>query len=138
MAAAAQRRHHPGLRLLRREPLEHELSGRAIALTSAWFVGAWVSTGLGTFVLARSVAPEVPLGPLLVTSVCGFALASAAGMFSILVPGVGVRDGVLALLLTLMPLPAAARWSSSPGSSPCSRTWCSRVPRGPGGVATTS
>ena len=98
-----------GLRLLRREPLEHELSGRAIALTSAWFVGAWVSTGLGTFVLARSVAPEVPLGPLLVTSVCGFALASAAGMFSILVPaGVGVRDGVLALLLlTLMPLPAA-------------------------------
>ena len=46
-----------GLRLLRREPLEHELSGRAVALTSAWFVAAWVSTGLGTFVLARSVAP---------------------------------------------------------------------------------
>jgi uncharacterized membrane protein YbhN (UPF0104 family) len=98
-----------GLRLLRREPLEHELSGHAVALTSAWFVGAWVSTGLGTFVLARSVAPEAPLGPLLVTSIGGFALASAAGMFSILVPaGVGVRDGVLALLLvTLMPLPAA-------------------------------
>ena len=72
-------------------------------------MGAWVSTGMGTFVLARSVAPEAPLGPLLVTCVGGFALASAAGMFSILVPaGVGVRDGVLALLLvTLMPLPAA-------------------------------
>ena len=98
-----------GLRVLRREPLEHDLSGRAIALTSAWFVGAWVSTGLGTFLLARSVAPDAPLGPLLVTSVGGFALASAAGMFSILVPaGVGVRDGVLALLLvTLMPLSAA-------------------------------
>ena len=64
---------------------------------------------MGTFVLARSVAPDAPLGPLLVTCVGGFALASAAGMFSILVPaGVGVRDGVLALLLvTLMPLPAA-------------------------------
>ena len=98
-----------GLRVLRREPLEHELSGRAIALTSAWFVAAWVSTGLGTFLLARSVAPDAPLGPLLVTSIGGFALASAAGMFSFLVPaGVGVRDGILALLLlTLMPLPAA-------------------------------
>ncbi len=98
-----------GLKLLRREPLEHDLSGRAVGLTSAWFVGAWVSTGMGTFVLARSVAPEAPVGPLLVTCVGGFALASAAGMFSILVPaGVGVRDGVLALLLvTLMPLPAA-------------------------------
>ncbi len=98
-----------GLRLLRREPLEHDLSGPAVALTSAWFVGAWVSTGMGTFVLARSVAPEAPVGPLLVTCIGGFALASAAGMFSILVPaGVGVRDGVLALLLvTLMPLPAA-------------------------------
>ena len=99
-----------GLRLLRREPLEHDLSGRAVALASAWFVAAWVSTGMGTFVLARSVAPDAPLGPLLVTCVGGFALASAAGMFSILVPaGVGVRDGVLALLLvSLMPLPAAA------------------------------
>lgn len=98
-----------GLRLLRREPLEHDLSGRAVTLTAAWFVVAWVSTGMGTFVVARSVAPDAPLGPLLVTCVGGFALASAAGMFSILVPaGVGVRDGVLALLLlTLMPLPAA-------------------------------
>ena len=69
-----------------REPLEHELSGRAIALTSVWFVAARVSTGLGTFLLARSVAPDAPLGPLLVTSIGGFALASAAGMFSFLVP----------------------------------------------------
>ncbi|GAA4408787.1 lysylphosphatidylglycerol synthase transmembrane domain-containing protein [Fodinibacter luteus] len=98
-----------GLRLLRREPLEHELSARAVGLTSAWFVAAWVSTGLGTFVLARSVAPDAPAGELLVACVGGFALASAAGMFSVLVPaGVGVRDGILALLLvTLMPLSAA-------------------------------
>lgn len=98
-----------GLRLIRREPLEHELSGRAVALTVAWFVAAWVSTGLGVFLLARSVSPDTPALRLLVLSICGFALASAAGMFSVLVPaGVGVRDGVLALLLvTLMPLSAA-------------------------------
>ena len=48
-------------------------------------------------------------GSLAVTSVCGFALASAIGMFAVIVPaGVGVRDGVLALLLAaLMPFPAA-------------------------------
>lgn len=98
-----------GLRLIRREPLEHVLSGRAVALTVAWFVAAWVSTGTGVFLLARSVAPDTPVVRLLVLCVCGFALASAAGMFSVLVPaGVGVRDGVLALLLlTLMPLSAA-------------------------------
>lgn len=98
-----------GLRLLRREPLEHDLSGRAVALTAAWFVLAWLCAGGGVLVLALALSPRAPLGPLLVTTVGGFALASAAGMFSILVPaGVGVRDGLLALLLlTLMPLSAA-------------------------------
>ncbi len=98
-----------GLRLLRREVLEHELSGRAVVVTSAWFVGAWVSVGLAAFVLSRAVAPAADPGQLLVACVSGYALASAVGMFSILVPaGVGVRDGVLALvLLTLMPAPAA-------------------------------
>jgi hypothetical protein len=98
-----------GLRVLRREPLEHELSGRAVALTAAWFVLAWVCAGGGVLVLSLALAPDIALGPLLVTTIGGFALASAAGMFSILVPaGVGVRDGLLALLLvTLMPLSAA-------------------------------
>lgn len=98
-----------GLRLLRRDPLEHELSGRAVALTSLWFVLAWLCAGGGVLVLAREVAPEAPLGPVLVATLCGFPLASAAGMFSVLVPaGVGVRDGLLGLLLvTLMPLSAA-------------------------------
>jgi glycosyltransferase 2 family protein len=98
-----------GLRLLRREVLEHELSGRAVVVTSAWFVGAWVSVGLTAFALSRAVAPSVDTGQLLIACISGYALASAAGMFSILVPaGVGVRDGVLALvLMTLMPAPAA-------------------------------
>lgn len=98
-----------GLRLLRREPLEHTLGGRAIVVTVVWFVGAWLAAGAAVFVLARSVAPDAALGSLSLTAICGFALASAIGMLSVLVPaGVGVRDGILALLLVgLMPLGAA-------------------------------
>lgn len=98
-----------GLRMLRREPLEHELRGRAVLVTCAWFTAAWVSTGLGVAVLVRALQPGAGVADLAVAAVCGFALASAAGQFSIIVPaGVGVRDGVLGLLLvTFMPLSAA-------------------------------
>ncbi|WP_299442906.1 lysylphosphatidylglycerol synthase domain-containing protein [uncultured Phycicoccus sp.] len=98
-----------GLRVLRREPLEHALGGRAILVTCAWFVGAWVSAGLGVAVLVRDLQPDASATDLVVVAVCGFALASAVGQLSVLVPaGVGVRDGVLALLLvTFMPLSAA-------------------------------
>lgn len=97
------------LRLLRREPLEHSLTAPAIILTSMWFVLAWLSAGLSILVLARAMSPDTPVRDLLVTSISGFALASAIGMFSVIVPaGVGVRDGVLAVLLgALMPFPAA-------------------------------
>ncbi len=98
-----------GLRVLRREPLEHALGGRAILVTCVWFVGAWVSAGLGVAVLVRDLQPDASVTDLVVAAVCGFALASAVGQLSVLVPaGVGVRDGVLALLLvTFMPLSAA-------------------------------
>lgn len=97
------------LRVLRREPLEHRLTTPAIVLTATWFVLAWAAVGSSVLVLAHAVAPERSLGSLVVTSVSGFALASAIGMFSFIVPaGVGVRDGILALLLgALMPFPAA-------------------------------
>jgi uncharacterized membrane protein YbhN (UPF0104 family) len=97
------------LRLLRREPLEHSLTGRAIALTSLWFVLAWLSAGLSVLVLTRAMSPDTPVRDLAVTCLSGFALASAIGMFSVIVPaGVGVRDGVLVVLLgALMPFPAA-------------------------------
>lgn len=97
------------LRLLRRDPLEHSLTAPAIVLTSLWFVLAWLSAGLSVLVLAHAMSPATPVRDLVVTSICGFALASAIGMFSVFVPaGVGVRDGVLALLLgALMPFSAA-------------------------------
>lgn len=99
-----------GLQVMRREPLEHDLHARAILAASAWLVGAWIAVGLSVAILARPVAPDSTLGDLLVSCVCGFALASAAGMISILVPaGVGVRDGLLGLLLvSFMPAAAAA------------------------------
>ncbi|MGG5258001.1 lysylphosphatidylglycerol synthase domain-containing protein [Phycicoccus avicenniae] len=98
-----------GLRILRREPLEHALSGRAILLTCLWFAGAWVVAGLGVAVLVLALAPDASTADLLVGVVCGFALASAVGQLSVLVPaGVGVRDGVLGLVLvTFMPVGAA-------------------------------
>ncbi|MBM6405928.1 flippase-like domain-containing protein [Phycicoccus sp. CSK15P-2] len=98
-----------GLRILRRDPLEHALGGRAVLVTCVWFLAAWVSAGAGVAVLVRAVQPAAGATDLAVAAVCGFALASAAGQLSVLVPaGVGVRDGVLALLLvTFMPLSAA-------------------------------
>ena len=99
-----------GLRLLRREPLEHDLSGRAVALTSAWFVAAWVSTGTGHLRArpqrgargaARAAARHLRSAASRSPRRRGCSASSCP-------PGVGVRDGVLALLLvTLMPLPAA-------------------------------
>ncbi|PRY55850.1 hypothetical protein BCF74_12127 [Knoellia remsis] len=97
------------LRILRREPLEHELTAPAIGLTTLWFVLAWLAAGLSILALADAMAPERSVTSMVVTSICGFALASAIGMFSVIVPaGVGVRDGLLAVLLgALMPFPAA-------------------------------
>lgn len=91
-----------GLALLRREPLEHSFSTRAVLTAVAWFVGAWVSMGLSVWVLARAVAdPGTDAGRLALVGVCGFVLAATLGMVSFLVPaGVGVRDGLLLLVLT--------------------------------------
>ncbi|MFN8097428.1 MAG: lysylphosphatidylglycerol synthase domain-containing protein [Dermatophilaceae bacterium] len=99
-----------GLRLLRREPLEHPLSRRAVAVMSGWFLLGWTFAGASVAVLARDLKPGLGIRDLLVVAVCGFALASCAGMLVVLLPaGVGIRDGLLVLLLgTLLPVPAAA------------------------------
>ncbi|MEI2777443.1 MAG: lysylphosphatidylglycerol synthase domain-containing protein [Tetrasphaera sp.] len=98
-----------GLRLLRREPLEHDLSGRAVATMAGWFLLAWASAGASVAVLARDLQPGIGIRDLGVSCICGFALASAAGMLAVLLPaGLGVRDGLVVLLLgTIVPLPAA-------------------------------
>lgn len=98
-----------GLRVLRREPLEHELSGRALLLTVLLFVLAWLTFGLHVWVLARSVGgPAAASGDVVLASLSGYALAASLGMLAVVVPaGVGVRDGLLALMLGVS-LPSSA------------------------------
>ncbi len=98
------------LRLLRRPPLEHALSHAAVGLSSLWFTLSWVVGGLSVWVMARALAPAgADPSQLVIVAVAGYLLAAGIGMFSIVVPaGVGVRDGVMLLLLTTaMPLSAA-------------------------------
>ena len=97
------------LRVLRREPLEHRLSGPAVARSSVWFLLGWCAAGAQAYVVAHDLAPSADRTDLVVLSVCGFALASAIGMFSVFFPaGVGVRDGALVIILaSVMPTPAA-------------------------------
>lgn len=99
------------LRLLRRPPLEHDLGPAAVARSSAWFTSSWLVGGLSVWVLARALAADdVDASRLLLVAVSGYLLAAGIGMFSIVVPaGVGVRDGVMVLLLAAqLSLSAAA------------------------------
>ena len=90
------------LRILRRAPLQHDLSHAAVGLSSLWFTSSWLIGGLSVWVMADGLAPgDADATRLLLVSVSGYLLAAGVGMFSIVVPaGVGVRDGVLVLLLT--------------------------------------
>lgn len=99
-----------GLRLLRREPLEHDFSGRAIVAAAAWTTLAWLSTGAIVWAFARDIRGLTGSGgEVALVSISGFCLAAAIGMASILLPaGVGVREGILVLLLVgVMTTPAA-------------------------------
>lgn len=88
-----------GLRLLRREPLEHRLSGRAITTTMVAFVLAWLALGLHLWVLVDNLG--APASSSWVPSVFGYALAASVGMVAVVVPaGLAVRELILALLLT--------------------------------------
>ena len=85
---------------MRREPLEHELSGQAILLTVLLFIGSWLAFGLQTWILARSVGGPDGAGSLTVAAVCGYALAATIGQLAVIAPaGVGVRDSLLVVLL---------------------------------------
>jgi glycosyltransferase 2 family protein len=99
-----------GLRLLRREPLEHQLSGRAVLFTVVCFCLSWASTGVSVYVLARTFAdPGFDNARLLLATVSGFALAASISMFTVVLPaGVGLREGLLVLLLgPIISVPAA-------------------------------
>lgn len=99
-----------GLRILRRDPLEHRLSGRAIVETVGWFILAWCSTGAHLMVLTRSIGGEaVSARDLVLGAGSGYCLAAVLGMASFFLPaGVGVREGLLVLILRPILGPAGA------------------------------
>ncbi len=100
-----------GLRLLRRAPLEHQLSGRAVISTVVVMVLAWVAFGVHTLLLAQAVSADGTAHPDLgVAAITGYALSVSLGMLTIVLPaGLGAREGLLTLVLaTAIPTPAAA------------------------------
>ena len=94
-----------GLRILRREPLEEQLSARAVLTTVVLYGLAWLLFGVHILVLALAVGG----GPGVTSaSLTGYALAGSLGMLTVILPaGIGARDGILAIVLaSAMPLSA--------------------------------
>ncbi|HEX3005287.1 MAG TPA: lysylphosphatidylglycerol synthase domain-containing protein [Angustibacter sp.] len=87
------------LRVVKRAPLDDRLSGRAIAVTMAAYVAAWLCLGLHVWVLVHDLGAD-GVGAL-VPAVLGYALAASLGMVAVLLPaGIGLREAVLLLLLS--------------------------------------
>lgn len=85
-------------RLVRREPPEKDLSGRAIAVTAVAFVAAWACLGAQVWVLVVDLGGDP--SDAVVPSVFGYALAASVGMLAVFLPaGVVLREVVLVLLL---------------------------------------
>jgi glycosyltransferase 2 family protein len=96
-----------GLRVLRREPLEHEFSRRAVAGAAVVSAVAWFLIGMQLWVLA--VGLDAPPGRALLGAGFGYALAASIGLLIVVVPaGLGARDVAIVLTLsTMMPRSAA-------------------------------
>ncbi|MEP6762566.1 MAG: lysylphosphatidylglycerol synthase domain-containing protein, partial [Sporichthyaceae bacterium] len=74
------------------------LSGRSIALASAWSLAFWIVFGLHVWLLAIGLGAD-PLETLPV-AIGGFALAFSIGPLLVVLPaGAGVREAVLVVLL---------------------------------------
>jgi len=96
-----------GLRLLKRPPLQIDLTYRQVLGFVGLYVGLWFLFGLAFFLFARSLTPLGRIRYLPVTGV--YALAWVIGMVSVFAPaGIGVREGVLSVLLAqYLPEPTA-------------------------------
>jgi hypothetical protein len=97
------------LRVLRRAPLEHDLSGRAVLGAVGIFVLVWLTFGVHTLLLARAVAGPEPHPHLTTAALTGYALSVSLGMLTVILPaGLGAREGLLTLILaTTIPTAAA-------------------------------
>lgn len=86
------------LRLARREPLEHPISGRGVLAGFVLATAAWVAFGVQVAVLAADLGASGPRTVAL--SIGGFALAWSVGFLAVVVPaGIGVREAALVAAL---------------------------------------
>jgi len=87
------------LKVLRREPPDHEFSWQGVLRALAWYTISWLAVGLQVYVLA--VVLHAPSGRALALALGGTALAFAAGFVAIFVPaGAIVREAVLVAVLS--------------------------------------
>jgi hypothetical protein len=96
-----------GLRVLRREPLEHDFSRRAVAGAAGASVVAWILIGFHLWALA--IALHAPAGRTVLAGAFGYCLAASVGILVVFTPaGLGARDVVVILSLSsVMPRSAA-------------------------------
>jgi uncharacterized membrane protein YbhN (UPF0104 family) len=99
---------HLLLKVLRREPPDHEFSWFGVLRALAWYISSWLMIGLQVYVLCVALgAPKG--GRTLPLAFGGSALAFSAGFIAILVPaGAVVREAVMIAVLSpvLKPVPA--------------------------------
>ncbi|HEX6499590.1 MAG TPA: lysylphosphatidylglycerol synthase transmembrane domain-containing protein [Micromonosporaceae bacterium] len=87
------------LRVLRRQPLGHDLSWRGVLRTIGWAAVAYACFGLHLWLLANAQAAPGVGG--IVRSVGAMALAMTVSVFAVVAPsGLGVREGILTAALT--------------------------------------
>lgn len=84
------------LRRAGREPMEILLTPAQTALAFAWYAGVQALVGLGAWMLTRAAGADAPVALVSL----GFLLAFTVSMLAFVLPsGLGVREGVLALVL---------------------------------------
>jgi glycosyltransferase 2 family protein len=87
------------LRLARRPPLEHPLTGRAVLVALAWALISWVLLCAHVWLLA--VRLGVSPGRAALLAIGGFAFAWTAGFLVVFAPaGAGIREVILVATLT--------------------------------------
>src|SRR3954447_26108373 len=87
------------LRRLGRPPLDNLLSGREVLAFGGWYALTLTVLGLGVWWLVHALVGPRAGGPLFVGA--GFLLAFVVSMLAFIFPsGLGVREGVLALVLS--------------------------------------
>ena len=86
------------LRLIKKEPIEINLNFSQICIITGYYCITWFCFGIAFYFLINSVTFITPSKIPIITG--SFAIASTIGVIALFAPaGLGVREGILALLL---------------------------------------